>query len=278
MRSVVRQLAARLAAGYQAAVGPSTRTPVCSYDIVTSYPHDGQAWTQGLAFDEGRLYEGTGLLGRSSVREVDLVSGRVVRQVEIGDEHFGEGIAIVGDRLFQLTWRSHKGFIYDVQTFAPVGEFAYEGEGWGLTYDGRHLLMSDGTARLRFFDPDSFVVLRTLTVHAEGKPIGRLNDLQYIDGEIFANVYQTDRIARIDPETGEVIAWIDLAGLLAREDRTSSAEVLNGIAYDAETGLLIATGKRWPRTYEIRLVSAAGRTACPTVGPARSERPLVGSI
>lgn len=265
MCSVVPQrLAACVAMGCRAAVRPSARTPVCSYEVVTSHPHDREAYTQGLAFHEGRLFEGTGLLGRSSVREVDLDTGQVVRQLEIDDKHFGEGIAIVKERLFQLTWRSHKGFIYDVRTFAPVGEFAYEGEGWGLTHDGRHLVMSDGTARLRFLDPDSFVVLRTLEVHAGGKPVDRLNDLQYVDGEIFANVWKADRIARIDPLTGELIAWIDLARLLAPEDRTPSADVLNGIAYDAETGRLVVTGKLWSRLYEIRLVSAAGRSACPT--------------
>lgn len=271
IRSVPQRLAACLAIGYWAAVRPSARTPVCSYEVVASYPHDREAYTQGLAFDDGRLFEGTGLRGRSSVREVDLDSGQVVRQLEIDDEHFGEGIAIVEERLFQLTWRSHKGFIYDLRTFAQVGEFAYEGEGWGLTHDGSHLVMSDGTARLRFLDPDTFVVLRTLKVHAGGRPVDRLNDLQYVDGEILANVWQTNRIARIDPETGELIAWIDLRGLLAPEDRTPSAEVLNGIAYDAETGRLVVTGKFWPRLYEIRLVSAAGRSACPTVGAAQSQ-------
>jgi glutamine cyclotransferase len=200
------------------------------------------------------------------VREVDLDSGQVVRQREIGDRHFGEGIATVANRLFQLTLSSHKGFIYDVGTLAPIGEFAYEGAGWGLTHDGRHLIMSDGTARLRFLDPDSFAVLRTLEVRAEGKPVDLLNELEYIDGEIFANVYQTDLIVRIDPETGDVIAWIDLAGLLAPKDRTPSAEVLNGIAYDAQSGRLVVTGKLWPRLYQIRLVSGGDGPACPPVG------------
>ena len=268
---VLKRLAAWLAIGRQATVGPSARTPVCSYEVVTSYPHDREAYTQGLVFDHGRLFEGTGLLGRSSVREVDLHSGQVVRQRDIEDKYFGEGIAIVEDRLFQLTWRAHKGFIYNLQTFLLVGEFAYEGEGWGLTHDGRHLVMSDGTARLRFLDPESFVVVRTLKVHAGGKPVDRLNELQYVDGEIFANVWRTDRIARIDPETGELIAWIDLAGLLDPEDQTPPAEAPNGIAYDTETGRVVVTGKLWPRLYEIRLVSAAGSSACPTVGTAQSS-------
>ena len=271
MRYFPQWLAARVASGYWAVVRPSVRIPVCSYEVVRSYRHDPEAYTQGLVFHNGRLFEGTGLLGRSSVREVDLDSGQVVRQLQIDDKLFGEGIAIVETRLFQLTWRSHNGFIYDLRTFAPVGEFTYEGEGWGLTYDGRHLVMSDGSARLRFIDPDSFVVVRRLKVHAGGRPVARLNELQYVDGEIFANVYQTDRIARIDPETGELVAWIDLADLLAREDRTPSADVLNGIGYDAETGRLVVTGKFWPRLYEIRLVSATGQSACPTVGRSKAS-------
>jgi glutaminyl-peptide cyclotransferase len=260
-----RRMAGRLAAGYWAVIDRSARIPVCSYEVVTSYPHDPDAYTQGLAFYDGCLFEGTGLRGRSTVREVDLESGQVVRQLEINDAHFGEGIAIVGERIFQLTWRSHKGFVYDLRTFASVGEFAYDGEGWGLTHDGRYLVMSDGTARLRFLDPDSLVVQRTLEVRAGARPIDRLNDLQYVDGEIFANVWQTDRIARINPETGELIAWIDLSGLLRGEDRTS-ADVLNGIGYDAATGRLVVTGKLWPRLYEIRLASAAGQDGCPPVG------------
>ena len=228
---------------------------MCSYEVVASHPHDRDAYTQGLVFNGGRLFEGTGLRGRSSVREVDLDSGGVVRQVDLDDAHFGEGIAIVGTRLFQLTWRSHTGFVYDVQTLARVGQFGYQGEGWGLTYDGRHLVMSDGTPRLRFIDTDSLAVVRTLRVHAGGRPIHRLNDLEFVDGEIIANVWRTDRIARIDPQTGEVIAWVDLAGLLAPEDRTPSIDVLNGIAYDAETGRLFVTGKFWPRLYEIRVPS-----------------------
>lgn len=265
-------LSAILATACQAGVTPTPASaPVCGYEVIASYPHDPNSYTQGLALDDERLFEGTGIRGRSTVREVDVVSGRVVRSVAIPDEHFGEGITIVDDRLYQLTWQSGKGFVYDVSSFARVDEFAYEGEGWGLTYDGQDLIMSDGTARLRFLEPETYLVARTLDVRADGEPVERLNELEYVNGEILANVWQTDDIARIDPDTGNVIAWIDLTGLPAPADRSDSAEVLNGIAYDMNADRLFVTGKLWPRLYEIRLAQAAGQGACPTLGAARSR-------
>ena len=224
-----------------------------SYEVVATWPHDRRAFTQGLVFRHGNLLESTGLNGQSTLREADMKTGAILKQVEVPAQFFAEGLAVLGDRAYQLTWQNHKGFVYDVDTFRLEREFAYEGEGWGLTTDGRVLILSDGTSQIRFLDPATFQVQRTIKVVADGKPISRLNELEWINGEIFANVWQTDEVVRIDPATGVVRGTIDFSGLLAPQDRGPETDVLNGIAYDAESDRLFITGKRWPKIFEVRL-------------------------
>lgn len=225
------------------------------YEVVAKYRHDRDAFTQGLVFEDGTLYEGTGLYGRSSLRRVALCSGNVIRIVHLDDVYFGEGITVYGNTLVQLTWRSHVGFIYDRNTFELLDEFSYATEGWGITHDGDRLIMSDGTSRLFFLDPATFVQTSSVQVLDEdGAPVPRLNELEYIGGKVYANVWQTNRIAIITPETGHVAGWIELEGLLAPEDRTETVDVLNGIAYDAAGDRLFVTGKFWPWIFEIVLV------------------------
>lgn len=225
------------------------------YEVVERFPHDPGAFTQGLVYlGDGVLYEGTGMWGESSLRRVDLSSGRVLQQRDLPARYFGEGIAVVGERIVQLTWQSGVAFIYDRQTFELLGEHTYPGEGWGLAYDGKRLIMSDGTPRLRFWDPETLAEIGSVQVRDGGEPVEDLNELEFVDGEVWANVWQTDRIARIDPDSGRVVGWIDLTGLLSDEDRAGrSVDVLNGIAYDAETGRVFVTGKYWPVLYEIRV-------------------------
>ena len=224
-----------------------------TYEVVRSWPHDRGAFTQGLLVRNGSLLESTGLNGRSSLREVELATGRVLKQVPVAREYFAEGLAVIGDRAFQLTWQTQRGFVYDADTFRRLGEFTYEGEGWGLTTDGTQLVLSDGTNRLRFLDPKTFAVVRTVNVTLDGVPLGRLNELEWINGEVFANVWQTDTVVRIDPATGKVRGVIDFSGLLPAAERAPDTDVLNGIAYDPATGRLLVTGKHWPKLYEVRL-------------------------
>lgn len=243
-----------------AAVAQSTPTaaftaPVSGYRVVAEYPHDPEAYTQGLVFIDGELYEGTGLYGRSSLRRVDLETGDVLQAVELRPRYFGEGIAVVEDGIFQLTWQNGLAILFDRETFEPVDTFRYETEGWGLTTDGEKLIMSGGTNHLVFRDPETFEVLEVVAVTDGDTPVNLLNELEYVDGEVWANVYRTDFIARIDPATGKVLGWIDLSGLLSEEDRAGGeVDVLNGIAYDAESGRLFVTGKLWPKLYEIEVV------------------------
>lgn len=236
-------------------VHASGSAPVSGFEIVQSWPHDPRAFTQGLVYRDGKLYEGTGGNGQSSLREVELETGAVLRKRDLERQYFGEGIALLGGRLYQLTWRSRVGFIYDAATFQQVGRFDYSTEGWGLTTDGTSLILSDGTATLRFLDPRTFAVQRTVTVTDEGREVSQLNELEYIRGEVYANVWMTDRIARIDPATGRVKGWLDLKGLLAPEERTGREDVLNGIAYDTARDRLLVTGKHWPKVFHIRAVS-----------------------
>ncbi|MGQ9545549.1 MAG: glutaminyl-peptide cyclotransferase [Dehalococcoidia bacterium] len=233
--------------------GDSDGIPVYSYIIVNTYPHDRNAFTQGLAFEHGVLYEGTGLYGQSELRKVDLETGQVLQGRELTDEFFGEGITIYGDRVIQLTWRSHVGFVYDKESLELVREFSYSTEGWGITHDGERLVMSDGTATLHFLDPETFEKIGQIQVFDNKGFVTGLNELEYIQGEIYANVWQTDAVARISPQTGRVIAWIDLRGLLTEEDRSEPVDVLNGIAYDSESDRLFVTGKLWPKVFEIEL-------------------------
>jgi glutamine cyclotransferase len=237
-----------------AAPTPPASTPVSGFAVVQSWPHDPNAYTQGLVYRDGRLYEGTGLNGLSSLREVELETGAVLRRHDLERQFFGEGIALFKGRIYQLTWRSHVGFIYDAATFQQVGRFDYPTEGWGLTDDGTSLIMSDGSSTLRFLDPATLAVQRSIRVTDHGREISQLNELEFIKGEIYANVYMENDIARIDPATGKVTGWINLTGLLPPEERTGVEDVLNGIAYDAARDRLLVTGKRWPRLFHIRLV------------------------
>jgi len=232
--------------------GMAAKTPVYGYRVLAVYPHDQGAFTEGLEYVDGNFYESTGLRGRSSLRKVDLATGEVLQMRPIADQYFGEGVTRFGDKLYQLTWQSHLGFVYDRASFEPLATFRYPTEGWGLTQNGRALIMSDGTPHLYFLDPRTLTLLRQVTVRDEAGPVWRLNELEYIDGEVYANVWQTDRIARIDPETGRVLAWIDLTGLLPEADRPG-ADVLNGIAWDVAGGRLFVTGKLWPKLFQIEL-------------------------
>lgn len=235
---------------------PEGPAPICAYRVVGAFPHDPDAYTQGLVYLAGELYEGTGLNGRSSLRRVQLETGEVVQRVEVPSEHFGEGIAVLGDRVYQLTWRSQLGFVYDRATFTRLRTFTYPTEGWGLTHDGRRLIMSDGSATLRFLDPETLAETGQVEVRDGETPIVRLNELEYIHGLVYANVWQTDRIARIDPATGRVVSWIELAGLLPEAERPDNPDaVLNGIAYDPEADRLFVAGKLWPKLFEIELRS-----------------------
>jgi len=232
---------------------PLPGTPVYTYKVVNTWPHDRDAFTQGLVYFDGALLESTGLYGRSSLRRVELNTGRVLQQVTIPPEYFAEGLAALRGKLYQLSWQNQKGFVYDWETFRLEKEFSYEGEGWGLTTDGQSLILSDGTDRIRFLDPETFAVKRSINVSDHGRPVVRLNELEYVKGEIFANVWQTDFIVRINPATGAVAGWIDLGGLLSPADRDATTDVLNGIAYDAAGDRLFVTGKLWPKLFEVRL-------------------------
>lgn len=227
--------------------------PVYGYRVIRAYPHDPAAFTQGLAWADGFLYEGTGLEGRSSLRKVDLKTGRVLKIRRLAKGHFGEGIALCGDRLVQLTWQSRVGFVYD-RDFRQTGRFTYSGEGWGIACDGTRLVMSDGTATLRRLDARTFKPVGQVTVTDRGRPVARLNEIEFVRGELFANVWGTDFIARIDPESGRVLGWIDLRGLSGMLGASAEIDVLNGIAYDGRGGRLFVTGKFWPKLFEIRLV------------------------
>jgi glutamine cyclotransferase len=230
----------------------SAQTPVCSYNVVNTYPHDDGAYTQGLLYDGGELLESTGLYGESSLRRVAIETGTVLQIVNLDPSYFGEGLSLWEDRLIQLTWREHTALLWDALSFASAGSFSYTGDGWGLTNDDRRLIMSNGSSTLRFLDPVTHAESGTLAVVDNGSPVIYLNELEWIRGEVFANRYGVDLIARIDPDTGEVIAWIDLTGL--RGLLPPGAEVLNGIAWDDDGERLFVTGKWWPSLFEIELV------------------------
>ncbi|MGQ4809064.1 hypothetical protein NKDENANG_02460 [Candidatus Entotheonellaceae bacterium PAL068K] len=233
---------------------PEKGTPVFTYAIVNTYLHDRTAFTQGLVFDQGMLYEGTGLRGQSTLRRVDLTTGHVLQLHALPASLFGEGVVVFGRKIIQLTWQSRIGFVYDKHTFALLDQFTYPTEGWGITHDGNHLIMSDGTPILYVLEPNTFEKVGQIAVHDDSGPITRLNELEYVRGEIYANIWQTDRIARIDPQSGRIVGWINLTGLLAPEDRLHPVDVLNGIAYDARHDRLFVTGKLWPKLFEIRLI------------------------
>jgi glutaminyl-peptide cyclotransferase len=227
--------------------------PEFGYQIVNVWPHDPSAFTQGLVFLDGKIIESTGQEGRSTLRSVELQTGKILKKVDVPVPYFAEGIALLNNKIYQLTWSHGLGFVYDAQSFEKIGEFNYEGEGWGLTTDGRSLILSDGSNRIRFLDPDSFRVTRTIAVTDGQTPVKELNELEFVNGEIYANIWHDDRIATINPQTGGVTAWIDLAGLLQPGDVQDSEAVLNGIAYDQSSDRLFVTGKLWPRLFEIKI-------------------------
>ena len=234
---------------------PVNTTPInYTYEVVKTYPHDQNAFTQGLVIENGVLYEGTGLYGNSSLRRVDLETGKVLQIYALPNQFFGEGIAVFGDRVLQLTWRSQTGFVYDKHSFALLQEFSYPTEGWGITNDGNQLIMSDGTATLYFLNPETFEKVGQVEVHDGNNPVTRLNELEYINGEVYANIWTEEKIAIINPHTGQVTGWIDLTGICNQENQDPNS-VLNGIAYDAEGGRLFVTGKLWSQLFQIKLIA-----------------------
>jgi len=226
--------------------------PVQGFKVVATYPHDPTAFTQGLVFADGQLYESTGLNGESSLRRVEITTGKVLQQIEVPEEYFAEGLALVGDELLQLTWQHQRAFVYDRKTFAQKRTFAYKGEGWGMAYDAAGgLVMSNGSDTLTFLDAKTQAATRSIRVRDAGRPVSQLNELEWVDGEIWANVWMTDRIARISPVTGDVKAWLDLSALWPASQRMPPADVMNGIAYDKATRRIFVTGKKWPQLYQI---------------------------
>lgn len=234
-------------------------SPTLKAEVVRAYPHDPGAFTQGLLFFDGRLYESTGLENESTLRAVELETGRVLLARSLPAPLFGEGLARVGDRLVQLTWRNKLGLVYSLPDLREIARFRYPVEGWGLAYDGRRLIMSDGTSRLYRLDPETFELVDTVVVRDASGPVSHLNELEMVRGELWANIWPNQHIARIDPASGRVIGRIDAAGLLSPEDRAAGMDVLNGIAYDEAGDRIFLTGKRWPKVYEIRLVEPGGR-------------------
>ncbi|WP_245232350.1 glutaminyl-peptide cyclotransferase [Thiorhodococcus minor] len=235
----------------------TTARPVHGYRVVASYPHDPDAFTQGLAIRDGQLYEGTGTYGASVVRRVELTTGRVLQETRLAPELFGEGITLWDDHVVQITWRNHQGLIYRRADLTQAGSFALPWEGWGLTHDGAHWIASDGTEVLRFLDPETQEVVKRLQVLDETHPVRYLNELEYVRGEIWANIWHSDLIARIHPDTGQVNSYVDLRGLRPGIDSKKSQQVLNGIAYDADADRLFVTGKNWPTLYEIEVLPAS---------------------
>lgn len=225
------------------------------FEVVGNYPHDPSAFTQGLVFIQGHLYEGTGKKGESSLRRVDLTTGNVEKIARLDGHYFGEGIAVLDHRIYQLTWQNRIAVVYNEESFDVEKTFHYSGEGWGLTTDGKHLIMSDGTATLRFLDPKTFEVVKRITAKSSRGKVDRLNELEYVKDEIWANIWYEDKIVRISPQTGEVLGWIDFGNLYPRSQRLTSEDVMNGIAYDAEKDRLFITGKNWPRLFEIKFGS-----------------------
>ncbi len=246
---------ADVAAGQR--ISAAAPSPIADgYQVVHSYPHDAQAFTQGLIYLDGHLDESTGIKGQSSLRMEELETGRILQFHEVPSQYFAEGLTNWGNTLIQLTWETHTALVYDRATFKLLRTFSYTGEGWGLTQDGKNLILSDGTARLRFLDPETFREVRQVTVRDRGKPVTQLNELEFIHGQVYANIWHSDRIARIDPVTGKVLGWIDLSGLLPESERSTQEAVLNGIAWDSAHERLFVTGKLWPKIFEIKVLPA----------------------
>ena len=228
--------------------------PVYTYKIMNTYVHDHRGFTQGLVFEDGFLYEGTGLHAQSSLRRVALETGEILQLHRLPSHFFGEGITVYQDKIIQLTWKSNTGFVYRKDNFEMLQEFNYSTEGWGITYDGQQLIMSDGTSTLYFLNPETFEEVRLIKVYDSNGPVKHLNELEYVEKQIYANVWQSNRIAKIDPQTGQVVGWIDLTGLLKLEGYRLPVDVLNGIAYDQTKKRLFVTGKLWPKLFEIQLI------------------------
>lgn len=237
-------------AGSPVALAQATAT--CSYKVIQTYPHDQNAFTQGLIFERGELYESTGLEGRSSIRKVDLDTGKVLQINNLDDRYFGEGMTLWQDRLIQLTWVSKTGLVYDKKTLKQIATFNYPTQGWGITHNNQELIMSDGSNTLYFLNPDTFKETKRIRVTDQNRPIDRLNELEFVKGEIWANVWLSDRIARINPKTGAVTGWVDLTGIIDPASLTTKDAVLNGIAYDSKSDRLLVTGKLWPKLFEIK--------------------------
>jgi glutamine cyclotransferase len=239
------------------ATTPSVKEPPKEegYRVVNTYPHSQEAFTQGLVFYNNFIYQGTGLYGKSSIQKLELTTGTILQQRNLKSKYFGEGITIFGDSLFQLTWRSKIGFIYNVQTFDSLGKFTYSSEGWGLTHDGQRLIMSDGTSTIHFIDPKTMTFTGEITVRDQNELVTNLNELEYINGEIWANVWLTDRIVRINPGDGKVTGWLDLTGILPAGTCSQPVDVLNGIAYDSQNDRIFVTGKNWCKLFEIELIT-----------------------
>ena len=240
----------------QSPASQRTRTPVLQVKVVRSLPHDSGAFCQGLVIEDGTLYESTGQYGKSTLRRVDLESGRPTVLRNLGPSYFAEGITIVGDRIYQLTWKSRKCIVYDKEKMTALGVLTYEREGWGLADDGKEIFLSDGTPTIRVLDPNTFKVKRRILVKDGRRSVGDLNELEFVDGHILANIWYDDRIAKIDPKTGKVVAWINCSGIYPAQTRPTREHVLNGIAYDETNKKLYVTGKNWPRMYEIEIVDS----------------------
>ncbi len=234
-------------------LGASAQTPTYGYRVVASFPHSREAFTEGLFFHQGKFYESTGYNGRSSIRQVDRATGKVLQQTDLPNAYFGEGSIGWKDKLVQLTWRSELGFVFDVKDLKLTSSFRYPGEGWGMTTDGQVLYMSDGTTTLRILNPETLKQTGQIRVSDQGRPVPNINELEWVKGEIWANIWMTDRIVRIEPRSGRVVGYVDLTGLLPANERRGDEDVLNGIAYDAAGDHLYVTGKLWPKLYEIKL-------------------------
>ena len=230
-------------------------TPILSYEIVNVFPHDLNAFTQGLIWKEGYLYESTGLYGSSSLRKTDLKTGKVLQHISLSNDYFAEGITILNNKISLLTWKEKTGFIFDINTFNLIDTFHYTYEGWGITNDDEHLIVSDGTSALHIIDPEKLEEVKQINVHDGIYLINNINELEYIDGYIFANIWQTEKIAVIEPDSGEVVFWLDLSGILDNVGHNKKVDVLNGIAYDVENNRLFVTGKFWPVLFEIEIAS-----------------------
>jgi glutaminyl-peptide cyclotransferase len=231
-----------------------TKAPIAKAVVVNILPHDPESFTEGLTYHKGYLYESTGLKGKSSLNKLDIITGKIIKKIDLAEEYFGEGMAIIGNKIYQLTWRHQIGFIYDLSSFQEIGKFSYQGDGWGLTTDGRYLIMSDGSSVITYLDPETFAVIRRIKVQdAKNNPVNNLNELEFIRGEIWANIFMEDFIVRISPRTGNVLGWIDLSHLYLLLPDSGKKDVLNGIAYDREGDRIFVTGKYWPKLFEIKV-------------------------